>query len=141
MKKQIKFRWYNYLLLISMVIFVGMGASYAQSGQGNGKKAQRFAQCDRNGDGFVGKGECQNAQMSNFDQNGDGVLSRKEYRRMKKNQAMKGRGNNGQRLRDGSGNGQGQGQGQGYRRNNSQRNAQGTNRNNRSGRNKGRRGG
>ena len=137
MKQQFKFRWYNYLLLLTMVMFVGVGTNYAQTGQNN-RKAQRFAQCDRNGDGFIGKGECQNAHMSNFDQNGDGVLSRKEYRKMKhsQNKAMKGAGN-GQRLRDGSGNGQGQG----YRRNTKQPNTQGTNRNKRSGRDNGRRGG
>ncbi|MCB0653580.1 MAG: hypothetical protein KDC85_20045 [Saprospiraceae bacterium] len=114
MKMQAKLRWYNNLLLLSMMMFIGMGVTYAQGGQGNGK-AQKFTQCDKNGDGFVSAGECQNTQMGNFDQNGDGMLNRKEYQKMKKsqkkNQMGNGNGNKGQKgqgkgMKNGSGNGQ-----------------------------------
>jgi hypothetical protein len=93
-------------------MFVGMGATFAQAGQGN-TRAQRFTQCDRNGDGFVSAGECQNNQMGIFDQDGDGMLNRKEYRNMKNTQAKNQKGNKGQNgqglgLKKGSGNGQGQ---------------------------------
>ena len=126
MKRQFKFRWYNYLAVLAMMMFVGMGSTYAQAGQGNAK-LQRFTQCDRNGDGFVSSSECRNTNFGSFDQNGDGLLNRNEYRAMKNQQnntqranrsanrsgngkAMKnGTGNgNGQRLRDGSGNGSSQ---------------------------------
>ena len=123
MKREFKFRSYHYLLMLTMMMFVGMGATFAQAGQGNAKM-QRFTQCDRNGDGFISTSECRNLGFANFDKDGDGLLNRNEYRNLKSQQnrnqmanrqgnrsgrgqaAKRGAGNgNGQRLRNNSGNG------------------------------------
>lgn len=120
MKLQFKSRGNHYLLVLFMMMFIGIGATFAQAGQGNAKM-QRFTQCDRNGDGFISTSECRNVGFANFDKDGDGLLNRNEYRNLKnqqaknqmasrnsnrlnKNQRM-GTTPNGQRLRDGSGNG------------------------------------
>lgn len=114
MKREFKLRGYHYLMLFSLMMLMGMGTSFAQTGQGN--NTQRFTQCDRNGDGFISNTECRNANFADFDRDGDGLLNRNEYRaiRQQQNNFQKAnrnanRSNRGQGMNRGAGNAQGQG--------------------------------
>ncbi|MCB0549441.1 MAG: hypothetical protein KDD19_17835 [Phaeodactylibacter sp.] len=106
MKPAINLRKYDVLLVLGFALFFAVGTANAQSRQ-QARDCTRFAQCDLNGDGFIGQNEFRNGNLSGFDKDGDGLLSRKEYRTMNKSQkADKGQGQG--RQMKGQGNGQGQ---------------------------------
>lgn len=108
MKPAINLRKYDVLLVLGFALFFAVGTANAQSRQ-QARDCTRFAQCDLNGDGFIGQNEFRNGNLSGFDKDGDGLLSRKEYRTMNKSQkADKGQGQGQGRQMKGQGNGQGQ---------------------------------
>ena len=110
MKKEIKFRIVNLLLVAGVLMFFSIDPATAQAGQQNRKK-QSFSQQDLNGDGQISQNEYKNGAFGQYDGNGDGQLSKKEYRKMNKaeNRVKNGNGDavkQQQRLKDGSGDGQ-----------------------------------
>ena len=97
-------------LIAGMAMFFAMGSALAQNTNPNAQ-CQRFTQCDLNGDGFIGANEVNNGQFAQFDKDGDGLLTRSEYRAM--NRAQNNTGNTSARPRKMSNKGQGLGNGKG----------------------------
>ncbi|KAA3630854.1 MAG: EF-hand domain-containing protein [Bacteroidetes bacterium] len=150
MKRKFRMGLLHSLMVFSLMILMGVGTSYAQTGQGN-NNTQRFTQCDRNGDGFISNTECQNVNFANFDRNGDGLLNRNEYRKLRQQQnnfqkanRNANRSNRGQGMNRGTGNAQRQGfrnpQGNGQRLRDGSCGNTPRNTGNRSGNGRGRRG-